>query len=380
MKALIEDIINRFGPRLPASKQERDAQLYLKSILEAFCNSVRVHEFKVPVNSMFGSLKLFCSVFYISLVLYWYHPVAALALSLVNSILFVGHFAIYHHWLDFLFKKHDSLNIIGDVEPQEKATSTVIVSGHMDSTLEFIWWYRLKDIGMLFTVLSGLLITFFPIVVAVALFAPSVATVLWWIFAVLSPITIVYINIHGSRAIEGAQDNLSGITVATEVGKYFAQNRLKNTRVRVLSFGCEEPGLRGSDAYAKAFKEQLHSENAICINVDNIRFPDKLTIISGEPMVLARYPEKVIAPLESAFKSLSIPYIKTMVPIGGTDAVSFDRQGIPAVTIIGISTEKLDPTYHTILDVPSSIDPVALEHTRDVIVKFIKDHDSVKKG
>lgn len=382
MKQLIEDIINRFGGRLPGSKQERDAQLYLKSLLEKFCDSVRVQEFKTPVNSMFGSLKIFCVLFYASIVLFQFNQMAALVLSLINSVLFIGHFVIYHHWLDFLFKKHDSLNIIGDVEPLEKATSTVMISGHMDSTLEFIWWYRLKDFGVVLTVLSGFLIALFPFVSVLALvqefagWSFPLAQYAWWFFVIPSPITIVYFNIHGKNAVHGAQDNLSGIVVAAEVAKHFSNHKLTHTRVRIVSFGCEEPGLRGSDAYAKTFCKELKQENAVCINLDGIKDADKLTIVTAEPMVLAKYSPSMIGKLEVAFKTAGVPYLKKPVPIGATDGVSFQRQGIPVVSVIGLSTEKLDPTYHTRLDVPECVDPLSLELTRKAVVQFIETYDA----
>lgn len=378
MKPLIEDLINRFGGRLPGSKQERDAQLYLKSLLEKFCDTVCVQEFKTPVNSMFGSLKIFCVLFYASLVLFLFNHTVALVLALINSVLFIGHFVIYHRWLDFLFKQNDSLNIIGDVEPLENANATVIVLGHMDSTLEFIWWYRLKDFGIGLTVVSGFLIALFPLVSALALvqeFAGwnfEIAQSLWWFFAIFSPITIVYFHIHGKHAVQGAQDNLSGIAVAAEVVKHFSQHKLKHTRVRIVSFGCEEPGLRGSDAYAKTFRAKLKGENAVCINLDGIKDADKLTIVTKEPMVLAQYHSSVIEKMEAAFNALNTPYLKKAVPFGATDGVSFVRQGIPAVSIIGLSTEKLDPTYHTRLDVPECVSPQALELTKNAVVKFIQ--------
>lgn len=382
MKDLIINIISRFGGRLPGSEKEKAAQLYFKSILETYCDNVKTHDFSVHVKSMFQSLKIFCTLYYLSLILYHPCPAAAFALSLLNTVIYLGHFVTYHFWLDFLFPKNSSLNVIGDIEPLEKASSTIIVSGHMDSTYEFIWWYRLKHPGMVLSVVSGFLIALFPLVAGLGLlqatlsFPVPVADYLWWINVIACPITIVLFNIHGSNVIQGAQDNLSGVVIANEVGKHFAKNRLKNTRIRVLSFGCEEPGLRGSDAYAKAFREQLKRENAACINIDGVKDADKLTIITAEPMVLAKYTGFMIEKLEAAFNVRSIPHLKKLIPVGATDGVSLIRQGIPAVSIIGQSTEKLDPTYHTRLDVPECVDERALELTKDAVVRFIEDWDN----
>ncbi|MFM9500661.1 hypothetical protein ACKI1Q_44755, partial [Streptomyces galilaeus] len=55
------------------------------------------------------------------------------------------------------------MNVIATLEPQGEVRSTLIFSGHMDSTEECIWWYRLgKPAGPL-TMMAGLLIAFFPL-------------------------------------------------------------------------------------------------------------------------------------------------------------------------------------------------------------------------
>jgi Iap family predicted aminopeptidase len=63
------------------------------------------------------------------------------------------------------------------------------------------------------------------------------------------------------------------------------------------------------------------------------------------------------------------------LPIGGSDAISLARAGIPTVTIAGISTRKHDFTYHTRHDVPENIEPRALECIRDVLLDFVKKWD-----
>ncbi len=378
MLELIRDIINRFGGRYAGTVQEKQAQLYYKSLLEKFCDSVFMQEFDVPVAAKFESLKIFCIVFYISILLFLVSPLAAFLLSLLNALFYLMHFVTYHNWLDFLFSKQKSTNVIGAIEPLKEVKSTIIFSGHMDSTKEFIWWYRLGHPGMVLTVFSGVLFALYPLFCGVSLLFPGdnlLLKILWWLFLILSPVTIVLFKIHGKNIIQGAQDNLSGVAIATAVGKYFSENKLQHTRVRIISFGSEEPGLRGSEAYAKKFREELKRENAICINLDGIKDADKLHIFSGEVNVHARYPKWLVHRLEGAFEKNGISFTTRSLPIGATDGVSFVRQGIPAVTIIGQSTDKLDPTYHTRLDIPECINPQALEDTLKVLKYFAEEWD-----
>ena len=87
-------------------------------------------------------------------------------------------------------------------------------------------------------------------------------------FVLLAPITVVYFSLHGPTLVDGAIDNLSGLAIADAVGRHFAQARaqgggLRRTRLRLISFGSEEAGLKGSYAYARAYAGQLRAEGAV---------------------------------------------------------------------------------------------------------------------
>ena len=383
MKDLIKDIIDEYGGREAGSVSEKQAQFYLKERWDKFCDSTFIQAFEIPYKAKFGSLKIFCTGYYLSLILFWYNVPAALVLSLINSVVFIGHFVAYYNWLDFLFPKRISHNLIGNIEPEQEVKSTVIISGHMDSAREFIWWWRLKQTGVVFTILSGFLIGLFPfyliIYLLVVVSGPDMLIQgvgwIYWLFAIASPITITMFNIHGNKVVPGAQDNLSGVAIATAVGQYFSENRLRHTRINVASFGSEEIGLRGAEAFARRYAKELKEENATCINLDGIKDAGHLTIVKNEPMTLTAYPRPLVARLESSFMHCGVACKKLPLPFGATDGVSLMRAGIPAVTIVGLSFDKLDPTYHTRLDVPEYLDDKALEDTKKVLLHFIKEWD-----
>lgn len=368
----------KFGGREAGSPQEKQAQLYFKSLLEKFCTSVSIHEFDVPVKAKFESLKIFCIIHIISLLFFRFSPAAAFVLSLLNAVFYLGHFVTYRHWLDFLYPKKKSCNVIGVIEPKQKTVSTVIVSGHMDSTKEFIWWYRLKHPGLVLTVLSGFVIGLFPFFSLAVLIFNSDSIISesgWWLFTLATPMLILLFSIHGGTVIQGAQDNLSGIAIAYAVGKHFAGNKPEKTRIKVISFGSEECGLRGAEAYAKQYNQELRDEHAICINLDGVKDADKLHLFTAETNPMVKYPAWLVRKMEDAFQSCGVRYFKKALPIGATDGAAMQRCGIPSVTIIGQSTEKLDPTYHTRLDVPACVDEKALDDVMKVVVQFIEGID-----
>ncbi len=372
----IQDIITRFGGRYFGSQQEKDAQEYTASLLKKYCDKVEVEEFLSPLESHFQSLKIFCIVYILVLVLFKIDVRIAAGLGMLNTVLFIGHFVTYRHWLDFLFKKVPSWNVIGDIEPTEMATSTVIVAGHIDSVKEFKWWFKLKQNGAVLSVIAGVLIALLGVYSLLSLFiSANWFSYSWWLFVLLSPVLIVFYDMHGEQVVDGASDNLTGVALAVEMAKVFSATKLKHTRLRLISFGSEEAALRGSHAYAQQHKQQLLQEKAFLFNLDSIKDIEHLTIATSETNTLVYYDKKSIKLVEDAFIATNIPYKKLALHVGASDGTSFHLAGLPVITVIGMDSEKLDPIYHTRLDKVEAINPKALEAMKQVLIKFIENWD-----
>ena len=376
MISYIEDIISRFGGRYFGSDEEKQAQYYTADILKKYCDKVDIEEFQSALESHFQSLKGFCTVYVLVLVLLKYDARIAAVVGMLNTIFFVGHFLTYRHWLDFLFPTKPSWNVIGDVEPTGEVHSTVIVAGHIDSVKEFKWWYRFKQNGAVLTVLAGFLLVLLGLYSLLAVFIHADWYGYgWWLFALLSPVLIVFFDMHGEQVVHGASDNLTGVAMAVEMAKVFSAERLKHTRLRVISFGAEEACLRGSWAYAKAHKEQLLREKAFLFNLDTIKDIEHLTIGTSEVNTLVFYKDKYIKLVDDAFKAADVPVKKLPLMVGASDGSAFHIQGLPAICVIGMDSEKLDPTYHTRLDVVENINPQAMEAMKKVLIQFLKTWD-----
>ncbi len=377
MVTFIQDIISQFGGRYFGSLEEKKAQEYTAEVFAKYCDKTRIEPFESALESHFQSLKIFCVLYAISLILYTISIPAAAIVATINTILFMGHFVTYRHWLDFLFKQRTSWNTIGDIEPLETATSTIIVAGHMDSVKEFKWWYKLKHTGAVLSVIAGLLFPLVSIFLTVAAFTGSTfaTDIIFGLFVLATPVLIVYYDMHSEKVVDGALDNLTGVAVALEMAKYFSVNKLKNTRLRVISFGAEEAGLRGSWAYAKAHKQELLTEHALLVNLDTIKEKAHLTVVESELNTLVFYDKENVGLIENSFKATGTDYKKLPISVGATDASAFHILGLPAIAVIGMQSEKLDPTYHTRLDNLTNLDPTGLDAMRDVLIHFIKTWD-----
>lgn len=382
MMEFIKEIISGFGGRYFGSEQEKNAQLYTKGILEKYCDKTEMVPFECALESHFQSLKLFTAIYVLTLALSRFSLPAAAVVSVINTIFFLCHFVAYMHPLDFLFRKKSSHNVIGDIEPLNPAVSTIIVSGHMDSVKEFNWWYRLKYLGGVLTILSGVLFPLLSVFLISAVFLkPSFFVFGWWFFLVTSPMLIVYFNMHGKKVVDGAIDNLTGVAMAVELAKVFSAEKLQNTRIRCISFGAEEAGLRGSWAYAKANREKLIRENAMMINLDSIKDLEHLNIVTREANTLVGFKKGDIEKMERSFKAMNVFCHKRPIMVGATDASSFRMQGLPALSIIGLNSESLDPCYHTRYDNLEHLNGDAMEALKKVLIHFIRDWDrNLSKG
>lgn len=381
----IQEIIAQCGPRPSGSVAEQKAQQIVADKCRTITNNVQVLFFEDYLQARFGKLKYYCILFWVALAAYFFAPFVAFAIAFLNALIFVLDFMMYRSVLgSFPGTKQKSCNIEATLEPQSEATSTLIFSGHIDSVYEFKWWYKLGQSGATLTVIAGVLLVTFPVTLLIGAIFPQEDLFHFFVlgYAVLSPALVVYFDMHGTNPVDGACDNLSGVAIAHQIFKNFADEKnkgksvLQNTRLKFISFGCEETGLTGSFNYVDQRKEILKNENAHLINIDSIRLPEEVIVIKQEMMSGTNYSTDLISRIQQSFKEKNIPLKTGKTPIGGTDGVPFNRAGIPAVSIIGLSMKKLDPTYHTRRDTLENLNPVALENTMNGLVQFVKNWDT----
>jgi acetylornithine deacetylase/succinyl-diaminopimelate desuccinylase-like protein len=374
----VDHFIRTFGPRRAGSEAEKLAQHYVAQELDTFCDRVEVQPFMDALTAKFSSLRIFCLLFWSALLLPVVSVPLAFAVAAVNAVLYVGHFVMYRNWLDFLFPKKESRNVSGIIEPTGEVRRTLLFAGHMDSTPEFIWWYWFKDWGIRMMLVAGISFALLPIFYLVAMMMDMEVwmSVGWWIFVALSPLALTFFFIHGERVVDGAQDNLSGVAVAHAVGKRLAQARLSNTRIMVVSFGSEETGLKGSAAMVERFGKELRATPHHLINLDGILDIDNMFVIESELSIGVTHDKALAARVAEAFERNGLPPKLGTIPVGGTDASSFSRNGLSAMSIVGLPMDRLHPTYHTRLDTIDCLTPATLDRMVDILVDLAKDWDA----
>jgi acetylornithine deacetylase/succinyl-diaminopimelate desuccinylase-like protein len=415
MYEIVQRIIDECGPRMPCSPQEAKAAELIKNELEETCDEVSIEPFTCRPRAALGWIRIalllilssFCLFILIQLFLYsnWMFIFSILAALLAFLAVLIAweEFFSYKEFIDPLFKKKESQNVIGKIKPDGEIKKLLIFSGHHDSALQFNLLRYLKY-GYAIINFLGLGIMFFwclssILFVVLSIFTFSInLTFLYGIFfnlaiwlliiGAIPVISLFFFVTPGEKAnkVPGAVDNLSAIAIVLGLGRYLQKNKNlipENTEIRLISFGSEEAFLRGAFRYVESHLEELKRYDAECINLDAIQSSDYLTFSDKEPTTRTIHSEEVVKKLVKAADVAGVKvkiaglgggtFIEKIVGLigGGTDAAAFSKSNIKASTIAGLSLLKMVHIYHQETDTPDKIEQGVLENALKICIGYV---------
>src|SRR5262245_10703189 len=144
----------------------------------------------------------------------------------------------------------------------------------------------------------------------------------------------------------GALDNWTGVVAVAHIYRAVKDLPLKKNLVFV-AFGQEEKGLVGSSAMAGSIKKQQAAEYCAMINIDSLGL--------GMPRVADNMSNKRLVDFaEGVAKAMQAPFAHGLLKGGDSDSTSFNRKGIPALTIHSL-TDDWPKILHSSNDNPSKI-------------------------
>jgi len=410
MTEIIKRIIEECGPRMPCSSQEAQSAEIIKKELEKTCDDVALESFSCNPRAFLGFIKIdillvltsFLAFFLIPLNLtnYWGYIMTFLSFSL-NLIAFLilwNEFFNYNEFIDPLFKSKESQNVVGRIHPKDETKRVLIFSGHHDSALEFNLLTRLK-LGYPVLFLLGIIIMIIWLITSIIIVLLILVNLFYYELFIVFILTIFVIGIpafiglfffvsFGDKAntVPGAVDNLSAVAIVLAVGKILKKNKEivpKNTEIRLISFGCEEAGLRGAFRYVSAHFNELKKYEAECVNMDAIQSKDYISIIDFEPSTRTKHSDVMVRKLIEAAKSANIKVNESALGgsgkiekiigqiTGGTDATAFSKAGVKAANISAMDIKKMLQFYHQPTDTFDKIEKEALERVLKICIAYI---------
>lgn len=364
----IKHICKEIGPRASGSENEIKAQEYTAEKLRSFSDTVETQEFFVSPKAFMSWVVIDGVLLLIGSALSFLGMYAVSLICIFTALfLLAGEFVMYKKVLDPFFKKSASCNVIARRAPKGEIKRRVIISGHMDSSFE--WTYTrlggaglLKGvmlyavIGMIYLIILNILGLIFKdenwiniMVYVIAAFVPAFVAILFFT--------------NFKRAVEGANDNLTGAYTAVACIKFLSDNniRFENTEVIALSTGAEEAGLRGAKAFFEKHLDECKAVQTVFFAFDTIRDYEHMAIYSRDLSGTVKHNENACGILKRAAEQAQLPDVPySSVSLGATDAAAATQAGIPAA-----SFAAMDPSparyYHTRDDTVQLLEPKTIE-------------------
>lgn len=376
----IKKICKEIGPRPSGEENEQKAQDYVENLMGGIADDVKRESFDVHPKAFMswvlidGIEMLVASVLMILAHLNVFPSAsdlfkgAAFGLSVIAILLLLGEFLFYKEFIDFLFPKRTSSNVIAVRKAAGETKRRIIFAGHIDSAYE----WRFTHLGggkllvtMIILGIGSLVLTLIMSVVSLFLDEGIPAIVMTVIQAVTIPIFIaVLFFVNWKLCVTGANDNLTGVMASMAVIKYLKDNniRFENTEVVAVSTGCEECGLRGAKAFAKAHAKEYAEDGTetVFMAVDTLHDYDYLGIYNKDMSGLVKLDAQASKMAQKATEicGLDIPF--ATVSFGSSDAAAGQQGGIKSVALAA-----MDPTparyYHTREDTANILDMKTIE-------------------
>jgi hypothetical protein len=390
---LVKAICTEVGPGLPGSSQERERAAMIKKELESHLGdgNVVIEEFSVapggflgwtPISALLtlGAALLNMTVYRFAGISPWLTAMAALAFSIIAILPVIFEFIYYFEFVDPLFKKKQSVNVIGTLRKPgtENVKRLLILSGHHDSALENTW---LRYLGYGFFIVTATLVigpiamlTMSIIQMAGVITGNAdmvrIGTLGWVLMAYpIVPYVVfaMFFNM-GKRdggTVPGAADNLSASALAVAMCKFLVKNPAyipADTEIRFISFGSEEAGLRGSRRYVERHLGELKCLDARLLNYETVAHPE-ITILSTDVNGTVKHSAGMVKSVAEAAARAGVPYtVKPgLVGTGGSDAGSFSQAGLKATTLMPFKMpQQMVAFYHQKWDGPEvlTIEPL----------------------
>ncbi len=397
---LVKRISTEVGPGCPGSAQERNRGMAFKHELDEVTDKVEVEEFTCAPRAYvrwFGvgcGLGLACIIcLYLSL---FYYPALLAGFAFVIAVFVIliltFEFLLTTEFIDLVFKKAQSINVVGRILPtgDSKPKNLLIFSGHHDSALQSTWlryikygYYVVEGVLILTVLLLMISASVHFMGVLVSGVPPAWNVVFFqflsFTFYPASFIFGIFFSESGKNGgkVPGATDNLSGCAIAVAIGRILKQhpNLLPGeTEVRIITFGCEEAGMRGSRRYVTRHLGELKARNAICFNIDTIS-DDCITIYTSDSNGFCKHSQEIVQKMTQTAIAAGVPHRTAPFPFGGggTDAFPFSKAGIRAVSINAMKVPlQMVQFYHQKWDTHDKLNLEGVRNVLKIATEFLK--------
>lgn len=284
-----------------------------------------------------------------------------------------------------LRRRRTVLNVIGELEPTQTPTHTLVVHAHHDAAHTGLVFH--PSIAKLAARVGGRVIELIggtPAPMWGAAAGPMLTAAgaalgrrrLRRIGGALSAgYTAAMWNIAHSRVVPGANDNLSGVAALLMVADALGRRPPRHLRVLLLSTGSEESFLEGMEAFAARHFAELPSRSTTFLCLESVGSPE-LMLLSGEGLLrLHRYPGEPRRTLEQLADRHGIELHKPLNYRLATDGQLPLRAGYPTAVISSIDYYKAPSNYHWPSDRPENLCSATVADAARLAIAYVDELD-----
>ncbi len=399
---MVSELVERHGSRLTGSESCKKTAQELQEALESHCDRVATESFDVHPDAFLGWIRILVVLYPISLFFSWISlPIISLLLMSAGAAIMTAEFFLYRETIDRLYPKVEGVNVFGVVEPAGAVKRTVVFSGHHDSARIFNF-YTEKPHLYLMRVGSGLgsyvalmflsLVQTITSIIGGAPFTVQLPSVGYIVILTLLTVAVPMVwklwNFASKEGTPGAGDNLISSAMAVQIARYFRNNSeqgipLQHTRVVLASFDAEEAGLRGAREFYRrhAGDETVLQGKVWNFNVDCPYQAKDMFFLTSDINGSIKLSQEMATKCVGIAKSMGYQAFSQPIAFltGGTDAAEAARAGHEAVSLMAMpwDNRQRSNVYHTPDDLPEAIDPMAVEQTLSIAIRFIEQVDAL---
>ena len=381
---IVNAICTEVGPGMPGTAQERERAEIVKKELESHLGvgNVAAEEFTVaswaflsayPISALFMLIAalLNVSMGHFTGVYPWLTSIAALVFSIISPLLFIFEFILGFELVDPLFKKKQSVNVIGTLRKPGTVNvkRLLVLSGHHDSAPENTW---LRLLGYGFFILSATWLIGFITMLALSIIQLTgmmtsdadivrIGTMGRGILAYpIAPSVVFGLFFNRGRknggTVPGAADNLSACALAVAMCRFLVKNPSyipDDTEIRFISFGSEEAGCRGSRRYVERHLDDLNRMDTRLLNFETVAHPE-ITILTSDVNGTVKNSPEIVKSLVAAAERVGVPYKVIPAYLGvNNDSGSFSQVGLKSTTLLSFKIpQQMVAFYHQKWDTP----------------------------
>jgi len=168
--------------------------------------------------------------------------------------------------------------------------------------------------------------------------------------------TAALAQIGRSRAVPGANDNLSGVAVLTALAATLRAEPADGIRVLLVSAGAEEALQEGIRGFARRHFPDLDRTRTWFVNVDTVGSGHLVLLEAEGPLRMEPYDVPLNNLISECATRNGIALLTGLRSRSSTDGVVPNRHGYPTATLVSVDDDKLIPHYHRHTDVPEHVD------------------------